>query len=262
MSVARIPPRADPTEAPAADVGRGPVEQRDHQGHQEQQNRPLGGVPHQDGRVAEPDRRARALGQRTGEHHDQRARREHQHQHQGQGDAQRCQLPHGPALRQVVHRVGGADERGHVAGGRPRRRHQADDRQHTAGAAAAAQLDDRVPQNVPRGALRQVTDVVEQPVRHARPGHSQQRHQHQQRGEQRQHAVVGERRRPVGEFVVPELLDRTPYHRPPRTPGQAAGPVRPVAGPRPRPRPRRLVLRSFLVHDQPGFPDRDRESSP
>ena len=73
------------------------------------------------------------------------------------------------------------------------------------------------------------------------PTSPSERDQHQQRREQRHHAVVGERRRPVGEVVLAELLDR-----PLRT-----APQRSAFGELPFPFPRRPNIDPSVTREAP-----------
>ncbi len=67
-----------------------------------------------------------------------------------------------------------------------------------------------------RRARRDAAEVVDQRLRRRRADEPQDRDEHEQPGKQRQDAVVGQRRGPVGDGVVLELRDRALEHAPPR----------------------------------------------
>ncbi|CAM5653983.1 hypothetical protein SGRIM119S_03746 [Streptomyces griseorubiginosus] len=142
----------------------------------------------------------------------------------------------GRTLGHVVHPVRGADERRDVAGGRPDRQHQAHDRHEGAGAGVALKLFDGPGDDVAGRAGGELPEVVEHLVGGRLAGQAQQGHQDQQGREQRQHAVVREGGRAVGQLVVLELA-HGPFEDPAPCssgqPGRSVGCVALHLGPRP-----------------------------
>ena len=141
-----------------------------------------------------------------------RAERDHREQDdadQGHQQLQRAQLVERPALLDLVDRVGGPAEGADVARGRPQRGRQPDDERETGGLRSRRDLLDRSGERVGRRRRPEGVDDLQQLVggllRVA--DQADDREQRDHRGEDGEHAVVGQRRRPVGAVVVLELGD-------------------------------------------------------
>ncbi len=153
-------------------------------------------------------------------------RAQQDHHQQRHPDLLRAQLPERAALVDLVDRVRGAGEGAEVARRRPDRADQAD-AEHGRGAAARGQVLDRLAEGVDGGRGPEVVDDVEQRV--GRLGllaeEAEQGDEHEQAGEDREDRVVGERRRPVGDVVGPELADGALQRRPPGAAAEVGGRV-------------------------------------
>ena len=135
--------------------------------------------------------------------------------------ADRERLPHRAALVDVVDRVRGAHERGHVARCRPDRDHEADDEQHAGGPAAVLEVLDRAREDFAGRSGDELVELVDQRLRRGGADQPEDRHERDQRREDREDPVVGERRREIGEVVLSKLGDRALHHAAPRAAVQA-----------------------------------------
>ena len=151
----------------------------------------------------------------AGEDDRQRDEREHEDHDERDEDLERAQLPERPALGRLVDDVRRAHERADVAGGRPQRGAETDEEQHAGRAPVGRDRLDRAGERVRRGVGADLGDDVGDRLRrlHRVAEDPEHRDERDERREQREQPVVRERRRPVGEVVLAELLHRALQRR-------------------------------------------------
>ena len=146
-------------------------------------------------------------GHRPGDHDRQHDHRGQDHDHERHEDLERLELPELAPLLDLVDDVGGLHVAADVARGRPQRAGQAQDQREAGARVGALEVAHRVGDEVARRGRRERAEVLEQRVDRVGAGQPEQGQQHEQRGEEREHPVVGERRRQQRQVVVLELLD-------------------------------------------------------
>ena len=156
--------------------------------------------------VAGADDVADALGHRPGHHDRQHDQRGQQHDDERHEELERLELPELAPLLDLVDDVGGLHVAADVARGRPQRAEPGP----RSNAKPAVELEPwrsrtALVTTSRAAAGRERAEVLEQRVDGGRPGQPEQGQQHDQRGEERQHPVVGERRRQQREVVLLEL---------------------------------------------------------
>ena len=156
---------------------------------------------------------------RPAEHQAQGQQRgEHDHR-QGDDELLRALLPDRALVGASVDQVGGTAEGADVAGGRPDRHREPEDEGDTGGAPLRGDRFDRSGEGFGRRARADFFDHFDHAAgRRLRVAdQADDRDQGDQRGEEREQAVVGEGGRPVGQLILaerrnglPEVLDHRP----------------------------------------------------
>ena len=210
-------PGTDPAELGLLHIWGRPIQNRHHQDHEDQNDRPAGDIPYGQGGVAQADGVTHRGGDRPADCEHESDRGDHDQRDQCDQQHDWPQFPDRATLVDLVHAVHCPSERPHIPRRRPQRTSKSED-QSKPGAGRRNELLDRAAQSVYRRRGTEVVDDFQHRVSGflTLPEQTEQRRHSQQRREQRQHRVIRQRRSQVRALIPGKLPHRFAQHKPDR----------------------------------------------